>query len=140
MGRKIVQIVTGLAPETMEWGIMLITLARALHAHEELKVSLWWEPGVAGSSATVEGFQAVMVAERRPEHLVSSLDRILGQCGAASDTPVLLHCSLYGYARRALAFWLLGELKLGTKRAGLQVVDHVHDWRLRDLGGPAHFG
>jgi hypothetical protein len=110
--RWLVQIVAGLPPAVDGVGDYALAIARALreqHGIESLFVvanPTWQFSGDDVSRDAIEGFPVIRVASKRPAALCLSLRKILFGARADPHTPVLFHCSLYGYATRALAFWL----------------------------------
>jgi hypothetical protein len=116
--RKLIHIVPGLRPDVDGVGDYAIAVAHALHQHQQ--VDSLFVVANPGSSAygfqTVEGFPVVAVEQRDPAGLCEALRRILMVSGAPPDTPLLLHCSLYGFASRARAFWLVDALRQWKQR------------------------
>ncbi len=104
--RQFVQIVAGLPPAIDGVGDYALTIARALRERHEIEtLFVVANPRWQGPSA-LEGFPVTEVARKDSTALRLALKGSLAGARAGAATPVLLHCSLYGYARRALAFWL----------------------------------
>lgn len=104
--RQLIQIVAGLPPAFDGVGDYALAIARALRDRQEIKsLFVVANPGWHGPS-TVEGFPAIRVARKDPVSLLLALQGIHADAGAEPTTPVLFHCSMYGYATRALAFWV----------------------------------
>lgn len=106
MKSSLVQIVAGLPPAIDGVGDYALAIARALrdrHAIHTLFVvanPTWRGPGI------VDGFPVALVVRKRPVALLLAMQEILAGARARPTTPVLFHCSMYGFAKRALAFWL----------------------------------
>lgn len=87
-------------------GDYALAIARALRERQAIETLFvianpaWRGPGI------VEGFPVALVGRKQPKALLLAMQEILASARASPTTPVLFHCSLYGYARRALAFWL----------------------------------
>ena len=87
-------------------GDYALAIARALRERQAIETLFvianpaWRGPGL------VEGFPVALVARKRPTALLLAMQEILASARAGPTTPVLFHCSPYGYAKRALAFWL----------------------------------
>jgi len=110
MARRLVQIVAGLPPKIDGVGDYALTVARAMRAQHGIdSLFVVADPAWQGPE-TVDGFHAITVEKRSPGSLVSAIERVLYVAGSTAKTPVLLHCSLYGYAQRALAFWLINGI------------------------------
>jgi len=111
MPRKLIQLVTGLPPQVDGVGDYALTLARALRDDQEVEsLFVVANPRWSGPNI-IEGFRVVMLPERSKKGLHFALDRITDESGAPRDTPLLLHCSLYGFATRALALWLVAGVE-----------------------------
>jgi hypothetical protein len=115
--RAIVQIVPGLPPAIDGVGDYALAIARALRERQEIESLFVVANPLSQTLGVIEGFPVTRVARKDPASLMSALRGILASGRAESTTPVLFHCSLYGYARRALAFWLQKGLVQWKQRA-----------------------
>ncbi len=104
--RAIVQIVPALPPAIDGVGDYALAIARALREMQEIESLFVVANPRSQTLGVIEGFPVAQVAREDPASLVSALRGIQTGGRAESTIPVLFHCSLYGYARRALAFWL----------------------------------
>jgi hypothetical protein len=104
--RSLVQIVTGLPPAIDGVGDYALAIARALRERQAIETLFVVANPAWRGPCIVEGFPVACVARKDPASLLVAMRGILAASRAGPTNPVLFHCSLYGYARRALAFWL----------------------------------
>jgi hypothetical protein len=110
MNRTLIQIVTGLPPQVDGVGDYALTLARVLRTQEDVESQfVVANPGWSGPRE-IDGFCTAKVAARTPGGLQRAIGEFSnGKC-VSPGTPILLHCSLYGLSKRALAMWTVGGL------------------------------
>lgn len=128
MTRSLVQIVAGLPPAIDGVGDYALAIARALRERQEIETLFvvanpkWRGPGI------IEGFPVAVVARKDPSSLLLAMRGILARARAEQTTPILFHCSMYGYAKRALAFWLqTGLVKWKRQSPGSPLITMFHE-------------
>ena len=111
MPRRLVQIVTGLPPQVDGVGDYALGIARELRSNEDVDSTfLIANPKWQGPNQ-VQGFAALAVAQRTRHAFYSGMEELLSSCEATPSTALLLHCSMYGLAKRALPFWLAAGIE-----------------------------
>jgi hypothetical protein len=106
LARSLIQIVAGLPPAIDGVGDYAIAIARALREQQAIETLFVVANPAWRGPCIVEGFPVASVARKEPAALLLAMQGALAASGAGPTSPVLFHCSLYGYAKRALAFWL----------------------------------
>jgi hypothetical protein len=104
--RWLIQIVAGLPPAIDGVGDYALAIARGLRERQAVETLFVVANPAWRGPEMVEGFPVGLVERKHPAALLLAMRKILAGPAAGPATPVLFHCSLYGYARRALAFWL----------------------------------
>ncbi len=106
MTRCLIQIVAGLPPAIDGVGDYALAIARALRERQAIEtLFVVANPGWRGPWV-IDRFPVTSAARKHPASLLIAMRQILAGARSGPNTPVLFHCSLYGYAKRALAFWL----------------------------------
>lgn len=103
---SLIQIVAGLPPAIDGVGDYALTIARGLRELQAIETLFVVANPTWRGPRFVDGFPVVRVARKHAASMRVALREVVAGARAGPTTPALLHCSLYGYARRALAFWL----------------------------------
>ncbi len=106
MTRSLIQIVAGLPPAFDGVGDYALAIARALRERQAVETLFVMANPAWRGPCSIEGFPVTSLARKDPASLLLAMRGTRAASGAVPATPVLFHCSLYGYAKRALAFWL----------------------------------